>query len=51
MFTLRLTTEEAILLRNALMLLLQQSVLESRPEIQKVLDSVNLYLAISLRNE
>ncbi len=51
MLTLHLTLENAIILRNALMLFLQQSMPESRPEIQEILDSVNMYLAISLRNE
>ncbi len=51
MFILRLSTEKAILLRAILMSGLQGSAPESRPEIQEILDSVNMYLAISLRNE
>ncbi len=51
MLTLRLTIEEAIILRDALMLLNQQSKPESRPEIQRLLDGVNLFLAIHLREE
>ena len=49
MLTLSLTTEQAIIVRNALKVLLQQSMPESRPDIQEMLDSVDLYLAIASR--
>ncbi len=50
MLTLHLTLDKAIIVKDALMVLLQQSQPESRPDIQNILDDVNLYLAICLRN-
>ena len=49
MLTLHLTLDEAILLRDALMLQRQTSQPESRPDIEKLLEAVNLYLTIQLR--
>ena len=49
MLTLTLTTEQAIIVRNALKLLVQQSQPESRPDIQEMLDYVDLYLVIALK--
>ncbi len=48
MLTLRLTVDQAIILRDALMLLRQQSPPESRSPIQEILDSVNVYLTLKL---
>ncbi len=50
MLTLRLNVDQAILLRDCLMRELQLSPLESRPDIQEILDAVNVYLAFALRS-
>ena len=44
-----LPLEKAILLKDMLMRELQSSPEESRPDIQELLEDVDLYLAIKLR--
>ncbi len=46
---LKLELEEAILVRHALKLLLQESREESRPEIQTLLDVVGQFISLQLR--
>ncbi len=51
MLTLRLTSEQAIILRNALMVLRQEAKPESRPAIQEILDAVIAYLSFALKGK
>ncbi len=48
MLTLRLTVDEAILLRDILMAQLQGLRPESRPDVQEILDAINTYLEVKL---
>ncbi len=43
---LNLNLEKVILLRNALKLFLQTSTPESRPQIQELLDTMNLHIEV-----
>ena len=49
--TLRLNLEDAVILRNALMYFMQSSEDISRPEIKEILDRVNLFIQINLRDK